>query len=564
MPTEYKPKRRTDRDTIAYAEFTGLRNDVAPESFDASDLAVATNVNIDKARRISRRAGATRRIAATVHSLWSAGDLAFCVADNVLCSIGPALLRTPLRTGMTAATASYARVNDAVYFSDGARTGVVGANLSRTWGLVVPLMVTSLAGGDLVPGLYGFAATYSRDDGQESGACEPQFFSVAAGQSVLVYTDDSRDVAVNRKNIYMTQPNGEVLFLVASVNIGQQFTPTAAAVAAMNLPLETEHLQPPPAGQLVAYYKGCMFVAVGDTLYPSKPFAYELFDPRDYIPLDGEITMLAPIEDRSGESSGFFIGTTKSCGVLSGGGPDKFEYTPKTHYGAVKGALAFADATLYLDGSIGARALPLWLTTQGVCVGLPNLEVNNLTRSHYSFPVSAAGGAAMFDPDTSTFVAASGAGVIVLQVENMTLTSYTSYAYNSFTRFAGKNLGADASGLHEMVGDTDNGLPIAAAVVTGTTDFGSTFVKALDRLYVGYRSTAAMTLSVKLDDKDFFDYTLDPTGDAGIDTSRVKTGKGLAGRYWQFGFKNIGGAMFSIDTIDVKSMQLQRRINGRA
>jgi hypothetical protein len=273
--------------------------------------------------------------------------------------------------------------------------------------------------------------------------------------------------------------------------------------------------------------------------------------------------MLAPMEDKSGDASGFFIGTTKSCGILFGTGPESFGYMPKTDYGAVQGALAYVDGALYLDGSLGARPLPMWLTTQGLCSGLPNLEINNLTRSRYTFPISPTG-AAMFDSLANTFVAVSGTNpAIVMQIENQTLTTYTEFGYNSFARFAGKNLAASGAGLFELAGNDDNGLPISGTVTFGTTDFGSAFTKIIDRLYVGYRSQADMVLRIRTDDEDVNYYTLPISDQVGLATQRVKPGKGLTGRYWQFTLQNLDGTDFTIDTVDVKSAQLTRRVNGR-
>lgn len=564
MPTDFKPKRRTDRDTVAYAEFSGLRNDIETERFDASDLAIANNVDLNKARRISRRAGATRALAGAAHSLWSVGDLALCVLGSSLYKLNSSLVAVLLRTGITGAM-SFARVNDNVYCTDGAVAGVVASSAWRTWGMDTPLATGIETVGDLVPGIYGVTATYVRSDGQESGARAMNFIVMPGSRSFAITVPASLDPTVTSKRIYMTTPDEEVAFCVAELaNAAGAFTPTAAQIAAMNDPLETQFMGPAPVGQLVAYYKGRVFVAVGDLLFPSQPWAYELFDLRDYIQLDGDITMLAPMEDRSGDASGFFIGTTKSCGVLAGATPEDFKYTPKTDYGAIKGAVAFVDGALYLDGSVGARPLPMWLSVQGICVGLPNLEISNLTRSRYNFAADGVG-AALFNPDTSMFLAVSGSNAtVVMQIENQTLTTYTGYGYNSFARFAGKNLAADGSGVHELVGETDNGVPIVANVALGTTDFGSTFVKALDRLYVGYRSVADMNVSITLDGENTYPYVLAVSDQTGLATQRVKTGKGLAGRYWQFAIANIGGADFSFDTIDVKSAQLARRVNGRA
>lgn len=563
MDKNFKPKRRADRDVIAYAEFTGLRNDVASERFDATDLAVADNVNLDDSRRIVRRAGATRVVNLPVRSLWARGDKALCAAGLGLYEVNPDLSMTQIGQ-VGPGSLAYERVGDTIYINDGASPRALDGGALRTWGLdVPPAPMVTLAGGNLTPGQYAIATTYVRADGQESGASEAQFVDVIAGLQITLI--GSLDPAVTEQRVYMTVPNGETLMHVATLLAGTTtYLPVAADIAAANEPLKTNFMGPPPPGRLVAYYRGRMFVAQGRYLYPSEPFAYELFDQRNYIEMDGDITMLAPIEDRSGEASGFFIGTTKSCGILAGSGPDTFSYVTKTDYPAVLGALDYIDGALFGEGELGARPLPVWLTTQGLCMGMPSLEVNNLTRSRYTFPAAGAGaGAALFDGNYFIAVS-SGNPAIVMNAQNETLTTYSSFDYESFARVHGRMVAASSAGLFELVGDTDAGQPIAAQVAFGTTDFGSTFMKGLDRLYIGYRASTGLVVRILTEGTHWNLYEMPATSANDLASQRVKTGRGLAARYWQFALANVGGADFEIDTVDVKSTQLARRVNGRA
>lgn len=563
-----KPK-RLDRDVVAYEEFAGLRSDVSPERFDPTDLAVATNVDIDKSKRVARRAGYTKRNTSAAHSLWAKYDLALFVSGTSLLQLHTDLTSAAVKTGLTSSLRmSYAQAAGRTYFSNGADSGVFEAGAARAWGLPVPALPTvSLVAGSFPPGTYQYSATHFDADGQESGAKAAGTIEVGVNAGLSFAFPVSSDARVASKGLYLSTPNGEVLYLAATVanattaiNVVNE-----ADVLALNLPLLTQFLSAPPAGQLVGYYKGRMFVAVGNTLYPSEPYAYELFDLRNYIALDGQITLLATIEDkRMATLEGFFVGTDKSCGILAGSGPDDFKYVPKTDYGAVPGALDYADGSLYGDGSSGARALPMWLTAQGVCVGLPNMEINNLTRTKFSFDASGQG-AALFMPGPNRFVALSQSPLaIVMHTEVQALTQYSNYAFNSLAQFNGRYFGASGSGIFELVGDTDDGAPIASVVRLGITDFNTTFLKAVDRLYVGYRALKDMLVRVFTDETTITSYTLPATAETGIHTGRVKVGKGLSSRYWQIELQNTAGADFQIDVVDVKTTPYQRRINGRA
>lgn len=595
MSVEFKPKRRADKDVISYFEFSGLRNDVPPYRFDATDLAVADNVLIDKSHSVFRRPGATKIVDMPGRSVWANDGHAFFASGQTLYELSASFAPKALRTNMIGGDVSFCQPSDVVYFSDGivagaltntgwpvatggevnGRVGAVDGTAGlatvasptevRSWGIDPPALPSAtIIAGDLVPGRYGITATYIRNDGQESGAPAAGFVDIAAGQALRVTVANSFDPGVIAARVYVTTPDGDLLLCYTEQASITSLDLTAAGIGEMNEPLMTQFLSPPPAGHLIAYYKGHMFVAQDDVLYPSEPYAYELFDLRKFIRLDSKVTMLCALEDRSGDSTGFFIGTEKTCGILAGGGPDTFQYIPKTDYGAVPGACTRVDGNLYADGSIGARMLPMWLSDQGVCVGLPGLEVVNLTRSAYTFPIGAHG-AALFMPGSSRFIAVStGAPAISMDTEVQALTTYSAFDYNSMTDFAGRAIAASNEGLFELTGDTDNGAPIAAQVSFGITDFGSSFMKGLERMYVGLQSTTPMNVEVKLEDKTAYQYVLDARPDERMDTQRVKTGKALEARYWQFTLRNQNGGDFRLDVVDVQSRQMTRRLNGRA
>lgn len=412
MADNQTPER--DQDVVLYSTFAGLRNDVSPERFGNADLSIASNCDLDKSGRLSRRAGFTKQATGAIHSLWADDAQSMCLfaSGNQLKQLAADYSSTPLRPLAGAgARISYAKVNDQVYFSNGVDTGIIQNGAARTWGIAVPpLPEPTITVGGMPAGDYQFTMTYVRVDGQESGAPLAGIITVPEGGGLELALPVSTDPAVAGKRIYLSTPNGDDRYLALTV----ENTATSALyngdTTELNLPIETQFFQPAPAGQLVAYYRGRMFVAVGDTLYPSEPYAYELFDYRNFIPMNGRITLLATMEDkeRSGDAqhSGFFVGTDRSCGIIVGTGPDDFQYVPKTEYGAILGAIDYVDGSVFGDNSMGARSLPMWLTTQGICIGKPDLEIQNLTRTKYGF-TAAGQGAALFMPGPNRFIATS-------------------------------------------------------------------------------------------------------------------------------------------------------------
>lgn len=401
-------EQQRDADVIAYSSFTGVRNDVTPERFAISDLDIAVNCDLDKTGRLARRAGYTRHITGAIHSLWANGSICLYVTGGNLVRMQPDYSTLTVRSGLTPGLKmSYDTLAGRIFYSNGTETGVLDAGVSRSWGINPPLpfMATPTVGG-MPGGRYQYTMTFSRADGQESGAGLAGTIQLPTNSGLTFTLPISTDPGVTGKTIYLTPPNGDVLFVAAMVLNSTTTLTYANDTKELVVPLETQFLQLAPAGQLVKAYRGRMFVAAGDTLYPSEPFAYEQFDIRNYIQLDSRITMLATIEDRDAgaANSGFFVGTDRSCGVLIGSSPDEFQYVPKTDYGAVLGALDYVDGALYGDGSTGARQLPMFVTTSGICVGMPNMEISNLTRTKYEF--TAAGvGAAIFEPGPNRFIA---------------------------------------------------------------------------------------------------------------------------------------------------------------
>lgn len=402
-----------DQDVVTFAQFGGLRNDVSPERFDLGDLAAADNIDIDKSGALARRAGFTLRRAGAPHSLWADETETICmfVEGGSLKQLASDLTTASVLASLSDAVSpvSYARVNDRVYFGNGRDKGIFEAGAVRAWGMpVAPLPAASAAVGQMPAGDYQFAMTWLRIDGQESGCGIAGRITLPAGGGIMFTVPAAPLGDIAAAILYVSPANSDTLLQAQTVGPGENVV-WQTDPAALSLPLATRHMGPPPAGHLVAHYRGHMFVAIDDTIFISSPYGYELFDLRSYLQLDGRVTLMAPFMDKernltSGDASGFFVGTDRSMGVISGTHPDEFQYVPKVDYGAVPGTLQQVDGSLVRDGGSGARKLPMWLSTKGVCVGLPDLLINNLTRSRFSFDVGGQG-AAVFLPDPNRFIA---------------------------------------------------------------------------------------------------------------------------------------------------------------
>lgn len=156
----------------------------------------------------------------------------------------------------------------------------------------------------------------------------------------------------------------------------------------------------------------------------------------------------------------------------------------------------------------------------------------------------------------------AGISTLVMHTEQMSLSTYTNYPFNSFAVFQGVALGASSDGIFALSGATDAGTAIAAVARLGISDFGTSHLKRIDRLYVGYRTDGDMVLRVLTDEVTSRDYSLKATGKSGLHGNHVRVGKGVEARYWQFEIQNTNGADFELNSIEAKPTVLRRRVGG--
>ena len=153
-------------------------------------------------------------------------------------------------------------------------------------------------------------------------------------------------------------------------------------------------------------------------------------------------------------------------------------------------------------------------------------------------------------------------GGIAMHTERQALTTYSNFPFNSFALFNGVYLAAGDGGLFALAGATDDGAFIDAAARVGITDFGTSHLKRVDRMYVGYRTDGDLVLRVFTDEVTVRDYALKASGASGLHGNHVRIGKGVQARYWQFEIRNTNGSDFELNMIEVKPQVLHRRVGG--
>jgi hypothetical protein len=146
-----------------------------------------------------------------------------------------------------------------------------------------------------------------------------------------------------------------------------------------------------------------------------------------------------------------------------------------------------------------------------------------------------------------------------LNTINKALSRYTGVPFNSLCEFNGVYLGATDGGVFLLSGDTDDGTNIDSIATMGKHDFDVPNQKRIPNVYVGGSTVGELVLKIQADDGAAYEYTLTPTGQAGVHANRAKLGRGVQGRYWKPELRNRNGADFDIEDIELSVKVLGRK-----
>lgn len=370
-------------------QFAGINNKANPESLQSgwispvkdslpAELTAGSNIDITDRREIRSRTGTTLQVAGSPTSLWSDGEVAFYVDGGVLKRLWPDMTTTSIRSGV-GADVVFQRVDDRVYWTDGTLTGVIDNGLNRSWGLNPPLIagLTSSGSGLLLAGRYQVVLTAMRPNGVESGTSLPDTIDLADNSSITVTWLDSGDTEISHINIYVSNRDGEALFLAGTAPVGDEsFTHSGAP---LSVPLNLQWLQKPPAGQWLTFYKGRILIASGEEIYVTSTHSLEHVDLREYIACDGSrINMLASLE------SVVFIGTEEGVSVLQGDAQGSLKATRASIGRVVPGTAVIADGyELFGRIELAGQNVVVFVSVEGVLAGFADGTLVNLTSDSY-------------------------------------------------------------------------------------------------------------------------------------------------------------------------------------
>lgn len=136
MPPQPSPQDpNAPPESVVLGQFNGLKNTVAPERLDASDLEIARNIDLDDAGQARRRRGFRKIINAEFHSLQNVGTKVFAVRAGSFGRIRDDYSFNPL-FNVGSSPVCCTAVNEEVYFSSAVGSGVIdpAADSISPWG----------------------------------------------------------------------------------------------------------------------------------------------------------------------------------------------------------------------------------------------------------------------------------------------------------------------------------------------------------------------------------------------------------------------------------------------
>lgn len=338
----------------------GMDNTHQDNEIPGDTLRRAVNMDITDTGKLRLRQGSTLSLAVSnAHSFWSDNkDIALFVHDNILKRFN----RDATANNIASINAgqnhlAYVKVNSDVYFSCASDNGLVRGSVKSPWGVEVPTSPPelSLTAGALEAGKYFAAMTYVLADGRESGASALSSITLdAVGGITTTALPVPDDASVITKRLYLSTPNGEVLYMAREVTASTQFI--NITTLQLGAELKTAYLSPPPLSIGLTYANGRIFMI--DALDPrivwhTEALAYDLVNRRkNFYKFPEDVTIIA------GTKTGLYVCSDKTYYIGKAGSEDRTQ-TEVSDYRGIFGTMAL----------IPRSNDPVWLSERGAMIG---------------------------------------------------------------------------------------------------------------------------------------------------------------------------------------------------
>ncbi len=152
-----------------------------------------------------------------------------------------------------------------------------------------------------------------------------------------------------------------------------------------------------PMATEIEHYKGRIYLANERLLWATELYLYDLVDKtKNFIQFENDITMVRAVDD------GLYVGTTAQLFFLQGTFAEGLKRSIVVDAPVIPGSAVLAPTAdvhpQARSGPVPEGTSPVFMTGDGVCVGLDGGQVFNLTRGRVVFP-GAQSAAALYRSD---------------------------------------------------------------------------------------------------------------------------------------------------------------------
>lgn len=349
--------------SIKVEQFTGM-NDVVNKSKGGLELpSVILNSHVKPDGSVEKRQGMEKIVdMPNVHSLWTNNK------GVVLFRAGNKLYRllnktTPLELDILTTTPEldkccYLEVSGYIYISS---TNYIvrleiATNIIETWGIPIPSSpILNIVAGGMPKGIYHVCLTNVRN-GRISGnsVITPITLIEDGGIEITNLPADAQ--------VWITEPNGSQFFFAGT-------NPQIVTLPQTQETLQTLWAKEPPVLKNLCWNFGRVWGSIGNRIVYSEPYQPELFGIDDFFELEEEPLLIAKT------TGGMFIGCKSKTFYLAGNNPMEMHLIESDGGGVLEGSLSYIT-----DMGEYGKNVPLWMSSDGVCVGLHTGQVLNITK----------------------------------------------------------------------------------------------------------------------------------------------------------------------------------------
>lgn len=505
------------------------------------------NVEVTNAGTIVRRKAASLVQSMTgAHSLHMISDTAgYLVRDSVLYAITlPTYSEALVKVLASNARLSWVETMGGLYASNGTDIGCVSGE-DWTAAMPTPSKPTSSAiGGGLEPGQYQVAVSYVRLSGsdllEEGGVSAALAVDLSIPGGIRVNLPAATTGATH-VNIYLTQANGEVLYLLGFVAAGTATFDCIALPTGREAPVRFDSKgakqseAPLPAGELFSSM-GRLCSIVGNSIYVGVPFR-----PGYYLPIEGVIHFTAPVTVAIENQNGTYLCADKTYWLPGDLLASQERMVKALPYGAVPGT-AFHHPDKPIVG---------WFGVNGVVLADPTGQAVALTEEAVKLTAPASGISTVLEGDYTRVVSCGWC----VNLDNKAATTVSDWDFTSTSR----GYGTQSDGIYQLDG---TGAALWS-IGLGNQDFGAEQFKHLPSVYAGISSESPMVLTVDYVDErgDRQAYSFE-TRDHGteLQMQRFDTAKGMRSNWFGLTLSNADGTDFTLASVSFAAAASTRRI----